>query len=810
MSKYADIFEGLGKLSGTVHLQVDPSVEPVQFPARRLPLPIKKQVETELKQMVANNVIAPVTEPTKFSSPMVVVRKPTNGQIRICLDPKAGLNKALSRQHYPMPVLDDILPLLSNAKIFTTVDAKSAYWMCTLDDESSKLCTMSTPFGRFKWLRMPYGISCASEIFQRKIHQELEGLDGIACIADDILIFGCGDTLDQAKSDHDVKLTALLERCRMKNIKLNKDKLRLNRDSVPYMGHILTQSGIKIDNSKLSAVINMPAPTDRQGVMRLLGMATYLARWVPGFSEITAPIRQLLSTNVEFRWENDVQGVAFQRLKSLLTAAPVLQFYDANKPAKVQCDSSQYAVAACLMQDDRPIEYASRSLTSTEIGYAQIEKEMLAIVFAMERFHSYVYGRHVTVETDHRPLISINKKALSSAPKRLQRMLLRLQNYDFDLVFKLGSQVVVADTLSRAVPTVSPNVESTQFNEELCLVNEEQMFEIKLVTSDKTLKSIRDAANNDKQYQTLKQQIATGWPAQSTEVVAELKEFYPFADELVVCDDLVFKGQRLFVPTALRHNMMEIVHSSHIGINGCIRRAREVLFWPGQVKDLQQYISKCQICQEYQTAQQKENLLSHEVPLRPWEKVGIDIFTFHDKNYLILSDYLSSYFEVDRLNSKSMKDVIYCLKSQFARHGIPNIVFSDNAFNNYEFQKFAETYDFEQRFSSPRYPQSNGKVENAVKICKSLMTKAVESKSDPFLALLDWRNTPSEQLKESPAQILFGRRTRTRIPTSELLLTTPHTETVRNALYGAKQRQAKYYNQHAKHRSTQRSVLHLM
>jgi len=413
------------------------------------------------------------------------------------------------------------------------------------------------------------------------------------------------------------------------------------------------------------------------------------------------------------------------------------------------------------------------------------------------------YGRNVVVETDHKPLISIIKKALTTAPKRLQRMLLRLQHYNFELVYRRGSEVIIADTLSRAYPADS--AVPTKFAYELAaLVDEEQADDLRMVASDETIKRIRLAAEHDDTYQLLKLQIQTGWPDTPAGLVDELKDFFPFVDELVISNSLIFKGQRLFVPPGARPNMLERIHSSHIGINGCIRRAREALFWPGMTSSIKAIVDRCSICQTLQAASQREPLMSHEVPDRPWAKVGVDLFTFREQNYLIMVDYLSGYFEVDRLNSKRVKDIVYCMKQQFARHGIPEIVFSDNSpFGAMEFKQFATCYEFQHHTSSPRYSQSNGKVENAVKTAKRLMTKALDDKADPFLALLDWRNTPSEQLHQSSAQMQFGRRTRTKLPVAQTLLRTLDTKAMRSALSAAKRPQADYYNKHTRQKPFQ-------
>lgn len=795
-TEFHDVFEGYGKMDGKVTLKVDPTVPPVRMPLRKLPVPIKDRVSAELKQLQENGIIAPVTEPTAWLSALLVVSK-AQGGVRLCIDPKP-LNRALMRDHYSMPTIDDILPDLTKAKCFTTVDTKNAFWHLELDEPSSFLTSFQTPFGKFRWLRMPFGISPAPEIFQRRMHETLSGLNGVACIADDVLVYGCGDTLEEAQRDHDANVRALLHRCRATNLKLNMAKFRLNRKSVPFMGHVLTDAGVSVDDKKVEAILKMPPPTDRQGVLRLLGMATYLARFTPGFSEITAPLRQLLKRDSEFQWDDAVHGEALTKLKRTLSNAPVLRYYDVNKDVLLQCDSSQSGLGAVLLQDNLPVEFASRALTATEQSYAQIEKELLAVCYSLEHWHSYTYGRFVRIETDHKPLIAIMKKSLTTAPKRLQRMLLRLQRYTFELVFRPGSQVVIADALSRAYPPESAT--PTKFAEELAtLVNDEQDEELRMVASPETLQRITEAAVNDEVYQALKAQIAKGWPADPTSLPEDLRIFYPYAEELVTSGDYIYKGHRIFVPAGARHWITERIHRSHIGVNGCLRRARETVFWPEMNKQLKENISKCEVCQRHQAAGQKEPLLPHAAPERPWQKVGTDIFMFHGKNYLITADYSSSYFEIDRLASKRVKDIVYCLKGQFARHGIPEICFSDcSPFAAQEFQAFAKAYEFVHITSSPRYPVSNGKVENAVRTAKRLMTKALEDKQDPFLALLEFRNTPSESLNLSPAQIMFGRRTRTTLPVASHLLGSVAGQQTQTALNRSKTRQAKYYNRGSK------------
>lgn len=799
--RYADLFDGtLGLLEGDVHLETDPSIPPVQMPLRRLPVAMRDRVEKELRQMVDDGVIAPVTRPTPWVSALLVVAK-QDGGIRICMDPKF-LNKALQRSVYYMPTIDDVLPKLNNAKVFSLVDVKSAFWTLKLDEESSYLTTFETPFGRFRWLRMAYGLSPAPEIFQSRIHEALSGLQGVHCIADDILVSGSGDSLAAAERDHDKNLIALLERCRQKGLKLNKSKLSLNRKETRYMGHLLTSSGLRADDRKVEAVLKMPIPEDKKALQRVLGMATYLARYCPNFSEITAPLRELLHTNNEFRW--DVRHTeAYERLKTMLSSAPVLAYYSSNKEVICQCDASQAGLGAVIIQDGKVVEYASRALTKIEQSYAQIEKELLSIVFGLTRFDMYCYGRHVTVENDHKPLLAIHQKSLAAAPKRLQRMLLLLQRYNYKLVFRPSTQMILADTLSRAYSTT--HTETALFPQELAMlstVDRDQMTELKMVASADTIAKITAAAKSDDEYCCLIKQIERGWPDAADAVPACLRPYYTYADELSVSCGIVFKGHRIVVPIPVRQYFIDRLHSAHIGVNGCLRRARETVFWPGITKAIKRVAETCQICAHYQQAVQKEPLLSHPPPSRPWEKVGVDIFTYADQDYLLTVDYLSGYFEIDRLPSKAVTNITYCLRQQFARFGLPIEVCTDNSpFLSAEFQRFAERYEFRHTTSSPRYSQSNGRVEAAIKTAKRLMIKAAEANADPFLALLEWRNCPAEQLSPySPAQLMFGRRTRTRLPTCDKLLDTPTSQAASKALASAKERQAAYYNRSARER----------
>ena len=452
-------------------------------------------------------------------------------------------------------------------------------------------------------------------------------------------------------------------------------------------------------------------------------------------------------------------------MKQAVTSAPILRYFNSSDPVEGQGDASANGIGFVLMQNGQPVSYSSRALTTSERNYSQIEKELLAQVFGVERNDQYVYGRKVVQWSDHKPLETISKKPLATAPKRLQRLLLRLQQYDVEIRYKSGPEMYLADTLSRAyLPTTarSPAEEETEriHAVDFLPISEPQLAEIQRETAA------------DSVLQCLIQVILQDWPDQKEALSSEFHPYFTVRDELTAQDGILFKGLRCVIPPSLRPKIRERLHVAHTGVKGCLRRARETVYWPGMNADLRDYIAKCGVCGTYQKDQQKEPLICHKIPNRPWETVGCDIFHFDNRDYLCTVDYYSSYFEIIQLKEKTGKEVIRALKRHLSTHAIPNKLQSDNGppYSSHEFQQLLASYDTEHVTSSPHYPQSNGKVENAIKTAMNLLKKSKAAETDFYLALLAWRNTPSEGLQSSPAQRMFGRRTKTPIPTTSELL----------------------------------------
>ena len=437
---FPDLVKTTGTLPGEYSIKIEENAQGVIHPVRRLPAAIKPRAIEKLREMEEFGYITPVKEPTEWVSSMVVSCK--KDKIRICIDPK-DLNKVIKREHHPMKTIDDIITEIPHAKVFSVLDAKSGFLQIKLDNQSSYLTTFNTPVGRYRWLRLPFGIRCASEIYQRIMDQMLEGVEGAYAIIDDILIAG------RDEEHHDQILKEVVKRATNFNLKLNFDKCSIRQPSVTYMGHIISSQGLQVDAEKVNAIVNMPAPTDKDGVRRFLGMVQYVSKFIPRLSEVDAPLRVLLKEDNDFKWEYE-QESSFQQLKHLCSTPPVLAYYDVNKPVEIECDSSKDGLGAVLLQEGHVIAYASRSLTETEKRYAQIEKEMLSVVFSTTRFHRYIFGKQTVIYNDHKPLEQIFRKPLLSAPMRIQNMMLKLQWYDIELRYRKGTEMHVSDALSRA------------------------------------------------------------------------------------------------------------------------------------------------------------------------------------------------------------------------------------------------------------------------------------------------------------------------------------------------------------------------
>ncbi|GBO12139.1 Retrovirus-related Pol polyprotein from transposon 17.6 [Araneus ventricosus] len=332
---------------------------------------------------------------------------------------------------------------LQGSTVFSLFDATNGFWQLALDEESSYLTTFATPWGRYRFLVLPFGLNNSPEEFQKAMEELFENEPNVIPYFDDICIGS------KTMEEHCKTLRIVLNIARKSNLKFNPVKTQLAKSSITYLGDKISGKGIEPDSKKLESIEKFPTPQNKQELQRFLGMVTYLAKFAPNLSNLTHSLRQLLKKNSVWLWDSNMER-DFELIKKKLLEAPCLQIFDSNKPVILSVDASTYGLGAVLLQNSQPVAYGSVSLTNTQQRYAQIEKELLAVIFGLEHFNYYTYGRNVTVETDHKPLLGLSKKPYDSISPRLQRMLLRLNKYNVNLIYVPGKQLVIADTLSRA------------------------------------------------------------------------------------------------------------------------------------------------------------------------------------------------------------------------------------------------------------------------------------------------------------------------------------------------------------------------
>ena len=431
------------------------------------------------------------------------------------------------------------------------------------------LTAMLTPYGTYVFNFLPMGCSCSGDLFEACIHELFSDLieqGRMTNIADDILCYGANE------KEHDINVIKFLDRCVEVDMHLNPRKVKFKSPEVPFYGNMLTKDGIKPDPKKVEAIQDWPIPEDPQQLQSFLGSVNYLSRFIAGLSDLRKPLQNLVSADTPFTW-TETHTQAFNRLKSKISNDCLIHFYDTKKPVFIECDSSGVGIGAVLLQPDfdrvefdkngipcnlRPVAYASKSLTEAERRYANIERELLAVLFSVEHFKHFVYARDVTIITDHKPLLAVFKKCIHNMAPRLARMMLRLSGYNITMLYKAGKEMFLSDALSRLRThdvnkgTTLPNIDVT-------------IHEIDTHVSLSQMQNLQKITNEDPVSQLLKRYIADGWPSTADECQESVRKYFSFRDELCIIDGLILKGRRIVIPESHRPVSLAKLHTSHLG-----------------------------------------------------------------------------------------------------------------------------------------------------------------------------------------------------------------------------------------------------
>ena len=713
--------------------------------ARQVPLALKDAVGRALDKLVEEGKIEPVAF-SEWAAPIVPVLK-KGGDIRICVDFKY-LNTQINIEKYPLPKLDEMLAVVNKSTYFSKLDLANAYLQIPVCESDQSFLVISTEKGLFKYKCLPFGLASAPGIFQRFISQLLCGIEGVVVYLDDILV--CATSLGELEK----KLRLVLDRLSNANVKLNVKKCELNKSVIEFLGYEISAKGLSPSPTKVRAIVDAPEPKNLVEVQSFLGLVTYYSRFIPKFSDILSPLYDLTKKNVKFVWCKKCQ-IAFDLVKKLLCSSTALSCFTGESKVILEVDASPIGLGAVLLQleneNEKPVAFASKKLSSTEQNYSQTDREAFALVFGVTKFKYFLLGRNFELRTDHKPLLGLFGKS-KSIPKdsnaRLTRWSVLLSQYSYDLVYKSGKSNVIADTLSRLpvdddLPTQTPV-------EYIKLIENFESLSI-------TFETVQNCTKIDPVLKKLLSFVKFGWPSNCN----ECNEYAHVKNDLTVYDNVILFQNRILIPTELRSDVLRLLHSRHNGIVATKAEARQSVWWPNLNNDIEDMIRSCKVCAVNNSTVRSPSLQWSYVG-KPWSRVHIDYCELGHEYFLILMDAYSKFIDVHLASSMTSSVTIELLRKSFANFGIPDTVVSDNAPNlvSKEMREFYLKNGISLINPSPYHPASNGMAERAVRTFKEGMKKMQNGTLNTKLCrfLYTYRRTVHSVTKESPAERMFGRK----------------------------------------------------
>ena len=648
MKEFPTVFDGQVRVmeGEQFHIKLQDNAVPfcVKTP-RAVPFAYREKLKEELDLLQQQGIIAPVTDATQWCAPIVVTPKKGTERVRMCVD-LSKLNQFVMRERYISPTPAEAVADIAaqEAKYFTVIDAMKGYHQCPLASDSQDLTTFITPYGRFKYLRAPYGLSSIAEHYNRRMAEALEGLSGYRRIVDDIVIY------DKDPQQHVIHVKQFLQRCRERQISINKEKWKFCCTEVTFAGFRLSSEGYQLDPSITAAISQFPTPTTRSELRAFMGLVNQLSSGTNAIAELMAPFRLLLSTKNEFLWtpEHD-QAVA--KAKESLTTAPVLAFFDMAKPTRLCTDASRQGLGFVLQQQGADAQWnlvqaGSRCLTDTESRYAVIELELLAVTWAVWKCAMFLTGLpQFEVWTDHNPLVPIlnNHRLDEIENPRLQRLRMKLMAFNFKAIWRKGATNQAPDALSRSpvdIPTPD-ELFAEGSDQDLSAAEIRSVHQGNLESN--RLQELRKHAREDSSYQQLKQYIMEGFPDHRHMLPEGAKPFWQVRQHLSVEDELIVYGCRLVIPHSLRRQVLSQLHEAHQGSTQTKQRAHLTVYWPAIDHDIDQMILACKQCQDHLPSQPKEPIIFKPKPLRPFQEIAFQEiaadFCYHaTKYYLVVVD----------------------------------------------------------------------------------------------------------------------------------------------------------------------------
>ena len=759
LEKYPDVFaDELGCAKDiVVDIPIDPNTRPIFYKPRPVPLAYRGAVDAELDRQIRAGLLEPVKYCT-WAAPIVTAPK-SSGEVRICGDYRLTVNKVTPLESYPMPKTEELFTIFQGARIFTKLDLKSAYNQLKLQENSRKYLAINTHKGILVPTRLGFGYASAPAIFQRYMESILAGVPGVGVLIDDVIVSA------GSEQEHLQRLEEVLKRLSDAGLRLQRKKCQFGTSSVVYLGHHITAEGIRPTADKVGAIERAPEPKNLKELQAWLGLVNYYAKFMQNLATELAPLYQLLKKEQKWEW-GPVQRKAFQKTKSMLKSTMTLAHFDDAAPVILACDASPVGVGCVLSIVDksrveRPVAFYSRSLTETERRYSQTDREGLAVIAGLARFNYYLAGREFTIRTDHKPLLGMlggNKPVSMMASPRVTRWAMLLSGYKYRMEYVPGTKQGNCDGLSRLpVPAASPQLPVPAET-----VNLMQFVDASPITAE----SIRLFTARDPVLSAALRFTRDGWPSGDL-VLPELVQYRNKEGELSTHDGCLLWGSRVVIPQKIRQSVLSMLHEGHLGESHTKSFARMYVWWPGIDREISEMVRQCSTCQQYRRQAPVTPLSPWAWPKKPWDRVHIDHCQFDGHVMLVVVDAFSKWIDVHLTRSTTAETTMELLRRSFAYFGIPRSLVSDNAtcFTAPAFEAFCKQLGIRHLLTAPLSAKSNGLAERCVQTVKQGLRKQKNGSIDTKLCrfLFTYRTSPHSTTGQTPAELMMGRRLRTRM-----------------------------------------------
>jgi transposase InsO family protein len=700
---YTDVFstgpEDIGHYTGVQHrIHVKPDTVPLRQPVRRIPMAYQDQVKIQIQRMLKIGVIEKSTSP--WASPLVIVKKPS-GDLRICVDYR-GLNTNTVKDCQPLPNITDTLDKMAGAKYYSSFDLVAGYHQIEMAEVDRDKTAFISPYGLFQYRRLPFGLCNSGSTFQRVMNDLIQvmSVEDLLSYLDDFVLF------HGTFREHLQGIERLLKLLKKSGFKLSGKKCQFVRKEVSFLGHIVSEEGIRPQPGKLRAIQEWPVPSNRDEVIRFLGLCGFYRRYIRDYAQISAPLFD--TKEDDFVWDKTCQD-AFEKLKVVMSEHVTLKLPDPNEPFIVTCDASNVAVGFVLEQivhagQRRPVAFGSRKLNKAEKNYSTTERECLAVMEALKAYRPYLLGREFTIYTDHQALKWLLTRS-NPDNSRLWRWAHKMSEYSFTVFHKPGKDNVVADALSRIAAVVLEPEWTTA-----SIFAEQQ--------KDPDLVRLRTELQKKRQ---------------------NLREFSVAKGRLSVDTEsnlIVYDHKRIVLPATLQKTALVHCHDSsaviHPRFEQTLARVKERFYWTTVTRDTENWVKSCLTCQERKPAhkQAKAPLGEMPSPTRPWEFVQIDLKgplpeTPRGNKYLmVVYDYFSKYVVAAAIPDKRMETVTNAFVERVVLiHGLPGGLCSDQG-KEFESRVLLETCQqmgVAKVRTSVAHPASNGGVERTNKTLGNLL-----------------------------------------------------------------------------------------